>query len=193
MVFTQPKKALSFDEYLDLDFYDNWDGIRYEFIDGEIIMAPPPAVRHQEVLGKLYFLIQIFLQQRSIGKIYIAPFAVHLRQQNKSFEPDLVFIKNENLHLIKPEGKDAGIHGVPDLVIEVLSPYNVKYDVEIKYRFYEQYGIPEYWIADPMGKQFDFYVLDEGKYKAITPVNGIFRSKVLEGFELNVETFWQGW
>lgn len=78
------------------------------------------------------------------------------------------------------------------MIVEILSPYNVKYDTETKYRFYEQYGVKEYRVVDPMDKQFDFYTLDQGEYKAITPIRGVFPSKVLEGFEIPVEAFWQG-
>ena len=43
----------------------------------------------------------------------------------------------------------AAIFGAPDVVFEVLSPGNRSGDLIRKYRFYEQYGIEEYYLYDP--------------------------------------------
>jgi Uma2 family endonuclease len=54
------------------------------------------------------------------------------------------------------------IKGVPNLVIEILSPSNRKHDLELKKQLYEQSGVPEYWIVDPENQTVTQYRLSEG-------------------------------
>ena len=37
-------------------------------------------------------------------------------------EPDLAFIRADRMHIVDPEGD---VHGVPDLVVEALSPSSI--------------------------------------------------------------------
>lgn len=45
--------------------------------------------------------------------------------------------------------KDAGVFGLPDLIIEVISPASVYRDMQVKRNIYESFGIHEYWIVFP--------------------------------------------
>jgi Uma2 family endonuclease len=57
------------------------------------------------------------------------------------------------------------IKGIPDLVVEILSPSNADYDLHIKRKLYQDAGIPEYWIAMPDEHQILQLVLHEGRYR----------------------------
>ena len=59
-------------------------------------------------------------------------------------------------------------------------------------REYEQAGVREYWIIDPLSRRVDAYALDdEGTYQPIRPQNGALRSTVLEGFTFEPAWLWQ--
>lgn len=58
-----------------------------------------------------------------------------------------------------------GFLGVPQLVVEVLSPSNSEDDTIKKKDIYEKYGVPEYWIASPMSKKVYVYNLEDSRYK----------------------------
>ena len=60
--------------------------------------------------------------------------------------------------------KKDGIHGAPDLVVEILSPSSVRHDRFEKFQIYSKYGVKEYWIVDPTGKLVEVYHLVEGKF-----------------------------
>ncbi len=63
-------------------------------------------------------------------------------------QPDIVFLMNDNL----PDVEEAkNFQGIPDLVVEVLSPGTRQMDLDVKLKAYEQAGVPEYWIVDPKG------------------------------------------
>ncbi|HXL54850.1 MAG TPA: Uma2 family endonuclease [Chitinophagaceae bacterium] len=90
-------------------------------------------------------------------------------------QPDIIFIVNENLHKIKKNG----LHGAPDLVIEILSPKTAKYDLEDKKDVYERYGVKEYWAVDPVSKQVYFFKLVNDEYIEVETKSDIIESPLL--------------
>ncbi|MEP6584553.1 MAG: Uma2 family endonuclease [Ginsengibacter sp.] len=90
----------------------------------------------------------------------MAPYDVHFSKQN-ILQPDILFIKNENLHKIK----SSGLYGSPDLVIEILSPSTSHLDFEEKKLIYERYGVHEYFIVEPNSKSVASYFLKGGEYE----------------------------
>lgn len=75
-------------------------------------------------------------------------------------QPDLVVISTGRSHLIT----NRGIEGVPELVVEVLSPSSIDRDAQLKHRVYERFGIDEYWIVDPQNKIVIAWQLVDGRY-----------------------------
>ena len=49
--------------------------------------------------------------------------------------------------------------------LEVLSPTSIQRDREVKFKKYEQCGVKEYWIVDPLNKSLEQFVLEDRKYK----------------------------
>jgi Uma2 family endonuclease len=60
-------------------------------------------------------------------------------------QPDFLLVRQANAGIIT----DRRIRGVPDLIVEVLSPSNPEQDTEIKRGAYARAGLPEYWIVRP--------------------------------------------
>ena len=46
---------------------------------------------------------------------------------------------------------------------------------------YQQAGIPEYWMVDPILRTVDAYALIEGRYEQLPEVDGVIRSTVIPG------------
>jgi hypothetical protein len=62
---------------------------------------------------------------------------------------------------------DRRIHGVPDLIVEVLSAGNRHYDEQIKLHAYATAGLLEYAIVDPSARTLKHYRLQQmGQYAA---------------------------
>jgi len=78
-------------------------------------------------------------------------------------------------------GRGNTVYGAPDIVVEILSPSNRNYDEVEKARLYENAGVLEYWILDPITRQFQLLTLAEGAYVPISPESRILRSTVVPG------------
>lgn len=64
---------------------------------------------------------------------------------------------------------DGRTRGVPDLIVEILSPNNAVYDRQVKLVAYAMAGVPEYAIVDPRTRTLEHYRLySPGRYNGPT-------------------------
>ena len=132
--------------YHDLENFSD-DGKRREIIGGDLYVSAAPATRHQRLIGELFFLIRLFLQDNPIGTAFIAPTEV-VFDEMESVEPDIFVVLNEG----RAEITERRVVGAPAWVIEVLSPSNRDYDLETKRKLYARYGVV-YWVVDPEAEE----------------------------------------
>jgi Uma2 family endonuclease len=130
------------------------EGTLCQLINNALVMSPAPLDTHQKILGKIFAKLFTKIEERNLGELRVAPYDVHLDAEN-IFQPDIVFVGKENINKIK----ERGLYGAPDLVIEILSPGNKKFDKRDKKDIYEKHGVKEYWIIDPADKQVTGYTL----------------------------------
>ena len=83
------------------------------------------------------------------------------------------------------------VDGPPDLLIEILSPHNSRRDRVDKLDIYAQYGVAEYWIVDPIERQFDFLVNRGGKFEVQPQQDNRYASPVCAELVLDLAAFWQ--
>jgi Uma2 family endonuclease len=161
-------------------------GPRYQLIDGDLHMAPSPNLFHQEISRNLEIIIGTYLLANPIGKIFDAPIDVFLTETNV-FQPDLLVVSTENFHLLKEDG----IHGAPDLVIEILSPSTTKLDLGAKKRVFARCEVQEFWAVDPQTRKVAVYDLHQSEKEPVcTWLEGDeFECKLLPGLKFEVTKF----
>jgi Uma2 family endonuclease len=176
---------LSYEEFLDWCDEDTLA----EWVDGEIIMASPASYRHQVVADFLLTVLNIYIEQRGLGRVISAPFQMKTGPALSGREPDLLFIAQENLHRLK----NTYLDGPADLAVEVVSPESRLRDRGEKLAEYEMGGVREYWIIDPGEQRADFYVLAaDGRYeRQRADTQGVYRSRIVVGFWLKEAWLWQ--
>lgn len=79
--------------------------------------------------------------------------------------------------------------GAPDLVIEILSPGNSKKELKDKFELYEEAGVLEYWVVDPIHRTVLSYILKNDKFVGIIPPftdEDFLTSVLFEGLEINL-------
>ncbi len=127
-----------------------------ETINGqEVLMSPRPATPHNRVASNIHGIFWQFLRKKSCETFFEPD--VFLDEAN-NFVPDVAIICD------KDKIKHNGIHGAPDLVVEVLSPSTITNDRGVKKDAYERAGVKEYWIVDPTAKSIEVYYLREGRF-----------------------------
>ncbi len=130
------------------------DRFRYEIIGGNLYMSPAPRTKHQLTLFELAMALSNFAQKHKAGQVLIAPIDVILPDLASPVQPDILFIAKERLDIVR----EQFIDGAPDLIVEVLSPGNLRHDRHTKFQLYAAAGVKEYWIADPDACTVDVYV-----------------------------------
>jgi Uma2 family endonuclease len=171
--------------------YEDWlnfpdDGWKYEIIDGVLHMAPPPSVNHQRSSGGLFARMRLYAEDKNLGEVLEAPCGVRLPNQSVPVEPDIFFVKKERMGIIGSQR----IEGVPDLIVEILSPSNASYDRETKFKLYQEAGVPEYWLVDYEAKTIEIFNLFSDIYTLTGKYSGsdTAASMQLTSFEVVVGT-----
>jgi Uma2 family endonuclease len=184
-VTTATKNQLyTFEEFCDL----LQEGQKADLIDGIIYMASPDNVEHYSLYLWLSRLIADYLEDALIaGEIFGSRIAFRLGR-TMGPEPDLGFVKGSRLHLVRKNYVD----GPPDLAIEIVSPDSVERDYDSKRKQYEVAGVEEYWIIDPLKEKMTCFARSKnGKFKVVRAIGGKVVSKVVPGFWVRPEWFWQ--
>lgn len=154
-----------------------------EYINGEIIMAPTPTVRHQAVLRNLSFALHEFVKRTGTGSIFLSPLDVVLPSGNV-VQPDAFFLTNEETESANEADR---VHGAPSFLVEILSPGSIKHDARTKRELYERNGVREYWIVDLRAKTIA-QLVRRGEHFELTEFKegDTIRGVVLDGFETTV-------
>jgi Uma2 family endonuclease len=147
--------------------YADWETLppddehRYEIIDGVLYMSTAPSLYHQWIVSRLFNLVGSPANEQGLGYAFFAPIGLML-PHCQPVQPDFVYVQKANAGILH-NGK---IRGVPDLIVEVLSPGNRDYDEDVKLRAYAACGVPEYGIVDAWNQQVRRYQLAAGAYPA---------------------------
>ena len=140
------------------DFMKLPDGFLAELIDGEILKRPATTRSDQEIVGNLICVLSPWVKERHLGKIFLSPLDVHL-PTGDIVEPDIIYISHENRHIVKD-----WIYGVPELLVEIISPESIKRDRTVKREIYAKNGVREYWIVDGESKTVEVLTLADDRY-----------------------------
>ena len=128
---------------------------REELINGKVVAMSPAASNHNRIAGDIYGIFWSYLRGKKCE-----PFgdgeAVYLTEVDH-FIPDFMVVCDPD------KVKSNGVHGAPDLVVEVLSPGTTKNDRGRKMDVYGQCGVREYWIVNPNEKTVEQYIQDNGR------------------------------
>ena len=160
-------------------------GPRYQLLDGDLIhMSPAPSIPHQEAVGFLFSRLLTCAVDGRLGRVIASPVDVHLSEHDV-VQPDILFVSKERDDRIVHDG----VHGAPDLIVEVLSPSTRDLDLGAKRILYARHGVIEYWVMDLDDQSLSIYRLDED---VTTPKLRLERdatltSDVVPGFTLPLE------
>jgi len=168
----------TYDDYLRLPD----DGRRYEIIEGVLYVTNAPSFDHQFAVAELLGELRNFVKEHNLGVVLTAPFEVHLSETARPVQPDIIFIKADK----QPTAGTQVFAGVPDLIVEVLSPSSIRTDRHVKFDAYEQAGVSEYWLVNPKTRSVEIHTLSGGEYALLGEFTAdeTLESKLLAGISI---------
>ena len=175
---------VTFDDYLQryAEHYHEW-------VRGYVIEMSPVTLRHEQIISYLRTLLDAWFERNPIGVVIGAPFVMRTDAVPAGREPDLQVILESNAGDLT----DTAMIGAADVCVEVVSAESVDRDYGEKLAEYEQAGVREYWLIDPLRSQALFHRLTlDGTYAPCKPDgNGNYATTILPGFVLHVPTLWR--
>jgi Uma2 family endonuclease len=119
------------------------DDNRYEVLDGELVVMPPPSWAHQIAVEQLHLALHHYVRAHALGWVKFSPSAVVLSER-RLVQPDV---------FVLPRGNGPAPRAWSDitallLAVEVLSPSTSRRDRWQKRRMYQEFGVSEYWVVD---------------------------------------------
>ncbi|WP_304153433.1 Uma2 family endonuclease [Megamonas hypermegale] len=128
-----------------------------EVIDGMVyMMSPRPRYEHVTVSGNIFIVFSNYLKGKTC-RAFPDGLDLFLDEKNQ-FVPDVMIVCDKN------KIKHNGVHGAPDLVVEVLSKTTAQNDKTKKKDAYERAGVKEYWLVDTWSKAVEVYLNDNGHF-----------------------------
>lgn len=140
--------------------------IRYEFVDGEVLVTPSPFPRHQLAVGALHERIAPYVRAHALGRTFVSPADVML-EPNTIVQPDVFVVPAGQISAGSRDWRElTSLH----LAVEVLSDGSHRHDRVRKRRYYQRNGVPEYWIVDLDSRLVERWRPDDLRPEILTDV-----------------------
>lgn len=152
------------------------DGLRYELVDGVLLVSPSPLASHQVALAAL--LVRLSNAAPPDLRVLPAPLDITF-SRTRLLQPDLVVLHTDQLTGPK-------VTGVPLLAVEVLSRSTRATDTTLKRHVLEQAGVPSYWLLDPEAPALTVLELEDGSYREVAVATGSEPVSVARPYPLTV-------
>lgn len=161
-VVTAQLREITFEEYLS---YDDGTNKRYELVDGKLVEMPPASFLHSDIIDFIADCFKAIAREYKLD-IKVKTGDVGVRTGlNSSRIPDISVIDGQVYSSYRRD-KSAIIEEPVMLAVEVVSPgvEQIERDYTDKVSEYQQTGIPEYWIVDPIEQKITVLMLKDGSY-----------------------------
>jgi len=161
------------------------DGQKADLLDGVIFMASPDSFPADRLAGFVRTVMHMTVEMLGAGGVVVGSRFAFRLSERRAPEPDVAYVARGRVSLIE----NWGMPGPPDIAVEIVSRESRQRDYGEKRNIYEEAGVKEYWIIDPIQARCEFLTLgDDGKFQlARLAENRKFQSRVVEGLWIDVE------
>lgn len=166
------------------------DDLRVCYINGIVWMDPMSerAFSHNRIKTLVAAVVMPFVEEQRLGTYFGDGMSYTNGPELFTSVPDGMFVSHAAMDTRRvwltggEQGeRDTELVGVPDLVIEVVSPNSVDKDTAWLPAKYWAAGVPEYWLIDARegSPAFTIYRHRPDGYKAVRKAGGWLKSPVL--------------
>ena len=140
-------------------------GVRYELIDGELLVSPSPNQPHQRCIALLLHYLVGYCRRHRIGWAMTSPADISLDGES-TLQPDILVVPWDTKPTLR------GWKNVTRLLlaVEVLSPSTARGDRTVKRQFFQRHHVPEYWIVDNSARLVDRWRPGDERAESVTDV-----------------------
>ena len=162
--------------------YKNWKE-DWELLEGyPFQLLPSASFKHSKVQGKLITQCNNSLAENGDScNCNVFPELDWKISEETVVRPDIMIVcgnpKNEFLEF------------PPVLIIELLSPHNLKTDRVIKFELYRENGVQYYLMADPIKEKIEIFELIDNIYKQVE--KSVFQVDKNCEISLNLDDIWK--
>ncbi|MGO9017319.1 MAG: Uma2 family endonuclease [Syntrophobacteraceae bacterium] len=173
------------------DLYGIPENMTGEIINGELIVTPRPSPKHVYTASAL---------DKKIGSPYQfgegggpGGWIILVEPEVKFGEdvvvPDLAGWKKERY---PKTGETNWISITPDWACEVLSPGTLRVDRVKKMPLYSRYGVPHFWLVDPVAKILEVFRLESGRWSLLGAFSEDEKVRVepFQEIEIDLSVLW---
>jgi Uma2 family endonuclease len=161
------------------------DGMKYELVDGEILVSPA-GMRHSHIAARILHRLADYLDRNPVGEVFSENVGIQFPSGNVR-SPDVTFVSTAKLPGGVPESFGEVI---PDLAVEVLSPNDSMTQIGRKIGEYFENGVPLVWLVDPKRQTVTVYrsLTDTERLDIHATITA---EPVLPGFSATVRSFFE--
>ncbi len=163
LMVTTPANKITYQEYLSYGEYDT-DEV-YELVRGKLVEMPPASFLHSDIIDFIADCFKAIAKEYKLN-IKVKTGDVGVRTGiNSARIPDIAVI-NDRVWQSYRLNSSAVIENGLMLAVEVVSPgtEQVSRNYSEKAAEYQNIGIPEYWIVDPIQQKITILVLESRSY-----------------------------
>lgn len=151
--------------------------LRYEIIDGSIVVTPPATFSHEDRGAGL--LAQL--------RVACPPELAVVGSHYGFYYDDPSFLLADITVARREDCQEKGLYVAPLLVVEVLSKSTRRRDLSAKWDIYAEAGVPSYWLVDPREPSLTALSLTDGSYVETARIVGGQVLHVEQPFPVDVE------
>jgi Uma2 family endonuclease len=146
------------------------ESARTLLIYGKMITMPNPKPKHNRLIFDIATILDRWIRHLKLGMLFFDNDLILDEEQALVYAPDLMYLATEHLD----QYHDELVYGPVDLAIEILSPSERPYLQRRKYNDYERYGVPWYWIINPLAESptIEEQQLVNGRYECRSEIAG---------------------
>ncbi len=149
--------------------------VRYELIDGALLVTSEPTLQHQRVNARLLRVLQ---DAAPADLEVFLPIDVRLSPV-RQIVPDITVVRSS-------DATGKRLSGRPLLVVEIHSPSTRAVDLTLKRRVLEEAGVPSYWLVEPDTLVLTVLELDAGIYREVARIVGDQAFEAVRPFPVRV-------
>lgn len=180
----QEVESITFNEFM-----ARYEGQPYEWHAGKVVLKVSNNERHALIFNFLHILLSMYISLKHLGRVYPDGYSMYISDDLPARQPDLMVVFTEHLD----RAKHNRLEGPADIAIEIVSPASSAVDRGEKLSEYEQAGVREYWLIDPLREEAVVYSLhDDGHYRRL-PLgdDNALVSNLLPEFSFDSQLLWR--